>query len=130
MDLLGIGPLEIILILILVLLVMGPKDMQKSGRILGRALNKIINSEMWKGMRQLSDLPNKLVREARVEELMELNKEIKSIGNITPPPVAQGRESIPSDTVTPHGDNLDYSAWIGQPEDPSPPTPGSPERTE
>lgn len=40
MDILGVGPLELIFILLLALIIMGPKDMVKSGRTIGRFLRK------------------------------------------------------------------------------------------
>jgi sec-independent protein translocase protein TatB len=75
MDFLGIGPLELIFILLIALIVLGPKDMVKAGRSLGRALRKIVMSPTWqvvqKTSRDLRYLPNKLIREAGLEELKE-----------------------------------------------------------
>jgi Sec-independent protein translocase protein TatA len=73
MELFGIGPLELLLILLLALIIFGPKDIEKAGRTLGRSLYKLINSETWRSLTQVSkkmkSLPDTLIREAGLEEL-------------------------------------------------------------
>lgn len=75
MNIFGIGPLEIALILVLALIIFGPKDLQKTGKMLGSALNKIVHSENWqlfnKTRRELNNLPQRLMRESGVEELQK-----------------------------------------------------------
>lgn len=89
MDFLGVGPLEIIFILIIALIVMGPKDMAKTGRTVGVFLRKIVMSPTWRAVQQTSKeiryLPNKLMREAgleeQAEELKKLSKEVNELSN-------------------------------------------------
>ena len=73
MEILGVGPLEIVFILIIALIVLGPRDMAKSGRTIGRALRKIVTSSSWQAVQQTSreirNLPNKLIREAGLEDM-------------------------------------------------------------
>lgn len=73
MEILGIGPLELITILIIALIVLGPTDMVKAGRTLGRFMRRIITSPGWRTFQQASRdlryLPNKLMREAGLDEL-------------------------------------------------------------
>ncbi len=73
MDFLGVGPLEIIFILIIALIVLGPKDMVKAGRTIGRLLRNLVTSPNWRAIQQTSreirTLPNRLIREAGIEEL-------------------------------------------------------------
>lgn len=84
MDLFGVGPMELFLVIILALIVLGPKDMQKAGRSLGRWMNNLVRSDTWKIVRQASNkikyLPNELMREAGLEDIKKtgesLNKEI------------------------------------------------------
>jgi Sec-independent protein translocase protein TatA len=84
MEFLGIGPLELLFIVIVVIVVIGPRDIQKTMRTLGRALNSLYKSEGWKAFtevsRQVRTLPNRLAREAELEEVQktarELNQEI------------------------------------------------------
>ena len=87
MDFLGIGPLEIIFILIIALIIFGPKDIVKVGQVTGRFLRKLIKSPGWQSVQRTSNdlrnLPNKLIREAGLEEVQE---DINQIGNLAKPP--------------------------------------------
>jgi Sec-independent protein translocase protein TatA len=71
-EIFGIGPLELLLVLLLALLIFGPKDIEKAGRTLGRSLYKLVNSETWRSItqasRKLKTLPNDLMRAARLED--------------------------------------------------------------
>lgn len=77
MEILGIGIPELIFVIIIALIVLGPKDMQNAGKTIGKWLRSIITSDGWKIFQQTSrdirTLPNKLIREA--------NDEINKIGN-------------------------------------------------
>ena len=81
MEFFGIGPLELISILLIVFIVMGPGDMVKMGRTLGRALRNFRNSELWGSFndatRQLRELPRNLMRETGMEELDSFRQEFK-----------------------------------------------------
>jgi len=87
MDFLGIGPLEVIFILIIALIIFGPKDIVKAGQVTGKFLRKIIKSPGWQSVQKTSsdlrNLPNKLIREAGLEEAQE---EINQIGKFSNPP--------------------------------------------
>jgi len=80
MEILGIGPSELIFIVVIALIVLGPKDMQKAGRTIGQYLNKIVKSDGWKAFQQTShelrNLPTNLMREANMD-LTETEKEIR-----------------------------------------------------
>ena len=84
MEILGIGPLELLFILLIALIILGPGDMVKAGRTLGRFLRKIIISPEWqtvqKASRELKYLPNRLMREASLEDLSKDLTEINKIG--------------------------------------------------
>jgi sec-independent protein translocase protein TatB len=73
MEILGIGPLELILILVLALIIFGPKDIEKAGKTIGKSLNKLVRSDTWKTINQtsqeLKNLPTRLMRESGMEEL-------------------------------------------------------------
>jgi len=96
MDILGIGPLELIFILIIALIVLGPKDMVKAGRTIGKFLRQIVTSPTWHAVtrtsNELRNLPNKLIRDAGLEE------DLKQIQDVT-------RNAIPSSL------NQDLSKW-------------------
>ena len=80
MDILGIGPLELIFILLIALIVVGPKDLGRVGRTLGRTLNRIYRSDSWRVLNEASQtirtLPNRLAREAALEELDAVKKDV------------------------------------------------------
>jgi len=79
MNILGIGPLELTLIVIIALIVLGPNDLVKTGRTLGRWMRKIVMSQEWKTVqnasREIRTLPNKLMREAGIEDAQRAMKD-------------------------------------------------------
>lgn len=83
MEILGVGASEFVFILILALIILGPKDMQKAGKAIGKWLRKFVTSDGWKVMRQTSNelrtLPNRLMREANeeLEDVQKIGKELK-----------------------------------------------------
>lgn len=72
MDILGIGPLELLFIIIIALIVLGPTDMVKAGRTIGKFLRQVVTSPTWRAVtrtsNELKTLPNKLIRDAGLEE--------------------------------------------------------------
>ncbi|HKJ26709.1 MAG TPA: twin-arginine translocase TatA/TatE family subunit [Anaerolineales bacterium] len=87
MDLLGVGPLELVFILLIIFLILGPDDIAATGRKLGKFLNTIRKSEFWQGVNQVSKevrtLPNKLMREAQLEETKkELEKDLSEVREV------------------------------------------------
>lgn len=87
MDFLGIGPLELLFILVISLIIFGPKDIVKASQSTGRFLRKMIMSPGWRSVQQTSrdlrNLPNRLIREAGLDEIQEDMDEIRTIA--TPP---------------------------------------------
>ena len=87
MEILGVGPSELIFIVIIALIILGPKDMQKAGKTIGKFLRNIVTSDGWKMFqqtsRELRTLPNRLMREAN-DEINQIGNEIgKDINNST-----------------------------------------------
>ena len=78
MELFGIGPMEFIFILIIILLVIGPNDIQKFARNFGKFLNRMYKSPGYNMVRQASDelrnLPARLAREAQLDELKNMDE--------------------------------------------------------
>ena len=54
MEILGIGFPELIFVLIIAILVLGPRDMQKAGQTLGKWLRAILTSDAWMASQQFS----------------------------------------------------------------------------
>lgn len=86
MEILGIGPSELIFIVIIALIILGPKDMQKAGRTIGKWLRDIVTSDGWKVFqqtsRELRTLPNRLMREAN-DEVNKIGNDLNSATNLT-----------------------------------------------
>lgn len=74
MEFLGVGPTEFIFIIIIALIVLGPKDLAKTGSTVGKWLNNLIQSDGWKAIRKTSDelrrLPTQLMREDNLKNFL------------------------------------------------------------
>ncbi len=82
MEFLGIGPLEFLLIVIIAVIVLGPKGMVKAAREGGKLIRKIVRSPIWQDVmdtsREIRELPTKIAREAGIEEdLQDLRRSTK-----------------------------------------------------
>jgi sec-independent protein translocase protein TatB len=81
MNLFGIGALELLFILIIALVIVGPRDIEKHARSAGRFLNRFYRSDTWHLIRDTSrnlrSLPSRLAREAALEELEEIKRSIE-----------------------------------------------------
>lgn len=92
MEILGVGMPELIFVIIISLIVLGPKDMQKAGRTIGKWMRSIVTSDGWKifqqTSRELRTLPNKLIRDAN-NELNQISKEINPASNTSGNMVSQ-----------------------------------------
>jgi Sec-independent protein translocase protein TatA len=112
MEILGVGMQELIFIVIIALIVLGPKDMQKAGKTIGRWLNQLVRSDTWKLFQQTSselrNLPRNLIKEANME-MQETERELRrtmdqidprptrSVVSSTPPASSHIRSRTPSD---------------------------------
>jgi sec-independent protein translocase protein TatB len=127
MEFLGIGPSELLFIIIIALIVLGPKDMQKAGRTIGKWMRKVVTSDGWKlfqqTSREIQTLPNRLMREAALDEdLKEIQK------NLQKPLDVNNRPSQPASPGTPQPAQPDKPSLDPTPEPenrilPSPPPP-------
>jgi len=83
MDILGIGPLELLFIFLIALIILGPKDMVKAGRSIGTFLRKVVTHPTWKTVQRASKeirvLPNRLMREAGIDDLENPLNDIKKL---------------------------------------------------
>ena len=100
MEFLGIGPSELVFIVLLAIIILGPKDMQKAGKTVGRWLNHFIRSDGWKALqrasREIRNLPTTLMREANMEEIQSLGKDLRqSIDPRPRPPASSANRSLP-----------------------------------
>jgi sec-independent protein translocase protein TatB len=124
MEIFGIGTSELIFIILIAIIILGPKDMQKAGRTIGRFLNQLIQSDSWKIFQrtsnELRNLPRNLMREANME-MMEAEKDLRRV--IDPrsnPPASspsrkqplsnEGENSVPESSVKPTENDPDENA--------------------
>ena len=74
-EILNIGPMELVFILAMMILFLGPKDMARLARQAGAWIRSIRSSSLWNDImkvdREIRDLPVQLAREAGFEEQME-----------------------------------------------------------
>lgn len=100
LNIFGIGPLELMGIMVLLLLLFGPKDLVRMARELGSLVNRLTRSEGYQTIQQASqeirNLPQKILQET---ELDTVPKELKSIQSET-----KGKEPAPAAPQS-------FSAW-------------------
>src|SRR5512135_1470160 len=114
MEFLGIGPSELFFIILIALILLGPRDMQKAGRTIGKWMRRIVTSEGWRlfqqTSREIQTLPNRLMREAALDELKAVQKDLRqpiaTAGAPAPPPtptipVPADHGSTPSESAEP-----------------------------
>ena len=110
MEILGIGPLELLFILLIALIILGPGDMVKAGLTIGRFLRKIITSPEWrtiqKASRELKYLPNRLMREASLDDLSKELSDIQKIGGDLSSEVKKAQADLSSWTTPPDHTDL------------------------
>ena len=129
MDIFGIGPTEIVFVILLALILLGPKEMEKTGRTIGRFLRDLTRSDGWRAFRdtsrELRNLPNRLMREANIEDLQKdvgkIGKEIEESATIkgfgTWGNPAAGKPKAPQSGPTP----AEASEKPAAPDEPAPP---------
>lgn len=99
MEILGIGPSEFVFIVLIAIIVIGPKNMKQAGRTIGHLLNRYVTSDAGKMVantfREVANLPQRLMREANIEDFQ---KEADLMNVIAPP---GGKRSPTSTLKTP-----------------------------
>jgi len=75
MQLFGIGSLEFLLIIVIAVIVLGPKGMVNAARDAGKLIRKIVHSPIWRDVvdtsREIREFPEKIAREAGIEQDLE-----------------------------------------------------------
>lgn len=141
MDFLGIGLPELALILVIVLIVLGPKDMAGTARRLARTVRTLTQSEFWRATREAwrmaQDIPNELLRDTGLEEaqkdlnkinsdLNKWNHEANSAARIPPPnrilPPADGQADRQEKNVEQPREAAAAPAALIEPDETTPPT--------
>jgi sec-independent protein translocase protein TatB len=86
MELFGIGPLELLFILVIAVIVLGPKGMVTGARETGKFIRKVIHSPLWREVvetsNEIRELPRKIARDAGIDQdLKELRDSTRSTIN-------------------------------------------------
>ncbi len=126
MEIFGIGPQELFFIVLIAIIVLGPKDMQKAGKTVGRWLNQIMRSDGWRvfqrASREIRNLPTNLMREANLEELQKMDHEIRNSIDPRPPVTRPPQPSPTSQSAAPTKPANDAEPPAAAPSEPIPPT--------
>ena len=125
MDFLGVGPLELIFVLIIALLIIGPKDIGKTARNIGKFLNRLYKSDEWRALteasRTIRTLPNRLAREAELEELKDIKESFKGaskeLKETRDELVKETRTAIPKHPLTAPPNEDPMKAWTSPSDD-------------
>jgi sec-independent protein translocase protein TatB len=100
MDIFGIGLPEIVFILLLVVIIFGPKDLEKMARTIGSGLSRFFRSDTYRDLRRIGDLPTEIARKVGLDEFrasLDPNRGPKSQN----PPAEQSLPPIPQDSEEP-----------------------------
>lgn len=116
MDLLGVGPLELLFFVVLLLALFDPKDLGQGARQLGMWINRLTRTEAFRTVQAMRDeianLPQQLANEAHLADIQrELHNQ-----TIAPPPTAP-----PAETPPPPSPANPYAAWVKPSDPPSQP---------
>jgi len=147
MEFLGIGPLELLVVVLIAIVVIGPRDIGNTARSIGRMLNRLYKSEAWKTLlaasTEVRNLPTRLAREAELEELEKLASPeaapaksaatLRSSGEpqglpppqspapaISPPNSEPASSALQGPADVSSSDDPPFSAWVRPPREPEP----------
>lgn len=93
MEILNIGIPELVFILLIMLVVLGPARMESTARSMASTMRKLTHSDLWRqfrtARRQIEDLPSNLLRDSGVDEFQQqvhqMNRAVNDSLTIEPP---------------------------------------------
>ena len=97
MDIFGIGVPEIVFILLLVVIIFGPKDLEKMARTIGSGLSRFLKSDTFRDLRRIGELPTELVRKAGLDEFRASVNQV----NVVNPQNPQANKTLPPQPQNP-----------------------------
>jgi sec-independent protein translocase protein TatB len=123
MEILGIGPSELLFVVVIALIILGPKEMQKAGRTIGKWLRQMVTSDGWKFFhqtsREIQTLPNRLMREAALDELKEMEKDLRQPLVVGSRPAGSAGPQVTTPSEQPDPNNDVESKVLASPHSPS-----------
>lgn len=78
MEIFGIGPLELILIFLIMLIVLGPKEMIRGARKLADWIRKLRKSDLFKTSKEIVEMPKQIMKETGLQEEIDQIRDISS----------------------------------------------------
>jgi hypothetical protein len=88
MEILGVGPLEFVFVLILMLLLLGPKGMVKVVHDVGEFLRKLVQSPVWKSIinssQEIREVQTQIIKESGLDQsLKDIRATTQSLNEVT-----------------------------------------------
>ncbi len=75
MQIFNVGALELVFILLIAFIVLGPKKAVKAAADVGRWVRKLASSEFWRELvmmsKEIQDLPNKMMDEVEIQKTID-----------------------------------------------------------
>jgi len=88
MKLFNIGLPEVLLLIILIFIILGPSGLVSSARSLGSWFRKVSKSQLWKDIlstsNEIKEFPHKIIKEVDLDEEMKSLKEFVDGNSILP----------------------------------------------
>ena len=99
MQIFNIGPVELILILLIMFILLGPEGMLKTARQIGTWIRQLVRSPVWRDImgysREIRELPTKIVRETGLDDdLEEIKKSTQQVTNELNQSVADANKEV------------------------------------
>jgi Sec-independent protein translocase protein TatA len=111
MDFFGIGPLEVLAIVLIIIILFPAREIGRTAKTAGRFLRDLYRSDTWRAMRsaseQIQHLPATLAREAELDELRSLQHEVRDAASIPPASPSADQLVTPPATSLPDKGSLD-----------------------
>ena len=122
MEILGVGPLEILLVIILALVVLGPQDMVVTARKIGAWIRKMVRSPLWREImetsREIREIPTTLIRDSGIQEAMT---ELKDAGTIVKNELGEATHELSSEVQQANQElNAEAAAAASEAQQPGP----------
>jgi hypothetical protein len=88
MEILGVGPLEFVFVLILMLLLLGPKGMVKAVHDVGEFLRKLVQSPVWKSIinssQEIREVQTQIIKESGLDQsIKDIRATTQSLNEVT-----------------------------------------------
>ncbi|HEY9076805.1 MAG TPA: hypothetical protein VIO61_09735 [Anaerolineaceae bacterium] len=123
MQILNVGPLELLFFFVIMFILLGPEGSLSLGKRIGYGIRMLFRSQIWREIneysREIREIPTKLVRESGIDEAMaevrattteaaaaatintsELTADLETPGSLLEPPVEEVQASEPIEPLT------------------------------